>query len=177
MKDKKTISVVLVISFFCITFALILSRCYSKTNRAPVGFIDGIRFMMSPSDAERILGAPQNIEDRMDTFSDKQYKYQIVLKETPADLYLVFHKDKELLSVSCRLHADTSAKADSLFEWVLERILSEYEHKKGFFCEELEKESESQYKQKLGVRQGPGGIYWTISVDGLDVTVRGYDQE
>ncbi len=135
-----------------------------KTLRIPVGIIDRIYYDMTPSRLKKVLGEPQSITDNLDRFAETIYDYTVDIDGIPVEMSFSFVNNKKLTAIHALVEAEDSIDAGKIFELWQSKLYAAYKDEKGFYYDEKQKTSDTDYEVELGTHHGATGIYCTISV-------------
>lgn len=156
------IPIVIGIAVILLICAFFFARNALKT---PVGIIDGVYYDMSPDRLKDVLGEPQSMTDYMELVEETVYNYTVDIDGVPTQIGFSFLDDKNLIAVRAYVEADDAAGAGEIFENWMSKLYTAYQDKKGFYCDEIHKNSDTDYEIDLGTHLGATGIFCTISVE------------
>jgi hypothetical protein len=151
--------IIIVIPLFFVFFFV------TKTLRTPVGIIDGIYYDMTPQSLKKVLGEPKSITDNLNRFAETIYNYTVDIDGIPTEMSFAFLHDKKLFSIRASVNADDPNDAGRVFESWQSILYAVYKDETGFYCDEIQKTVNTNYKIKLGTHQGATGVSCTISVE------------
>lgn len=158
---KLIVPIIVIIIAVSLIFAVYLAM---EANKTPVGIIDNVYYDMTPDDLKKVLGEPQSIKDNMDLSEEIDYSYTVDINGVPTEMSFSFLDGKKLIAVYAHVDADNLTDADEIFGNWKSQLYEEYKDDKGFFCDEIQKNSDTDYEIELGTHLGAVGVYCTVSV-------------
>lgn len=155
---KRIIPILIIIIVVSLIFAI-------KMLRTPVGIIDNIYYDMTPAGLKKVLGEPQSITDNRNLSAETIYDYIVDVNGHPTEMSFTFLHDKKLIAVHASVDAENPTDAGKIFEHWQSKLYAAYQDEKGFYCDEMQKTSDTDYEVALGTHHGATGVYCTISVE------------
>lgn len=140
---------------------------HPRSNQ-PVVIIENLRFGMSPSDVEALLGAPNEAKNSIHSSKISVYYYDIQVDGLETQLQLGFIRvglRKQLYQVDasiCITENSSGIQSD-----LRQQIYDTYSEQEGFFSN----------SRTLGVRKGAYGTSFSIEQSGTYIRVSGYCDE
>lgn len=155
---KRIIPILIIIIVVSLIFTI-------KMLRTPVGIIDNIYYDMTPAGLKKVLGEPQSITDNRNLSAETIYCYTVDLDGIPTQIHFSFMNNKRLIAVCALVEAEGSIDAGKIFEHWQSKLYAAYQDEKGFYCDEMQKTSDTDYEVALGTHHRATGVYCTISVE------------